>query len=175
MSKESFMTMSSAASRVRRSEKEAAAGFTASPSLAEALQQILVDLIELHLQSKQAHWNLVGSNFRELHLALDQIVDVARDASDTVAERMRAVGAVPDGRSETVAAHATLPAFPEGEQDTTTVVDLVTGRLRATTHTARALHDTVDREDPATADLLHMIIGILEKHAWMVSAENRIV
>jgi starvation-inducible DNA-binding protein len=167
------MAVSSAASSVRRREDEAAVGFTASQPLAEALQQILVDLIELHLQGKEAHWNLIGRNFRGPHRQLDQIVDVARDASDTVAERMRAVGAVPDGRSETVAAHTTLPAFPEGEQDTAAAVDMVTGRLRAATHTARTLHDTVDREDPATADLLHVIIDILEKHAWMVSAENR--
>jgi starvation-inducible DNA-binding protein len=162
-----------AASSVRRREEEAAVGFTASQPLAEALQQILVDLIELHLQGKQARWNLIGRNFRGLQRQLDQIVDVARDASDTVAERMRAVGAVPDARSETVAAHTTLPSFPEGEQDPTAAVDMATGRLRAATHTARALHYTVDREDPATTDLLHVIIDILEKHAWMVSAENR--
>jgi hypothetical protein len=36
---------------------------------------LLADLIELHLQSKQAHWNVVGKNFRDLHLRLDEPVD----------------------------------------------------------------------------------------------------
>ena len=39
--------------------------FDAPDSLTQDLQKILVDLIELHLQGKQAHWNLVGTNFRE--------------------------------------------------------------------------------------------------------------
>ncbi|GAA1103583.1 MULTISPECIES: Dps family protein [Streptomyces violaceusniger group] len=156
----------------RRSESDVAA-FTASPQLAQALQQIVVDLVELHLQGKQAHWNVVGHNFRDLHLQLDQIVDDARESADTIAERMRALAAIPDGRSETVAATTTLPAFPAGEASVSAVVDLITARLRATADTLRTLHDQVDSEDPATADLLHAIIDSLEKHAWMVSAENR--
>ncbi|MBD3006764.1 MULTISPECIES: Dps family protein [unclassified Streptomyces] len=156
----------------RRSESEVA-GFTASPQLAQALQRIVVDLVELHLQGKQAHWNVVGHNFRDLHLQLDQIVDDARESADTIAERMRALAAIPDGRSETVAATTTLPAFPAGEVSVTAVVDLITARLRATVDTLRTLHDQVDSEDPSTADLLHAIIESLEKHAWMVSAENR--
>ncbi|MBI0295207.1 DNA starvation/stationary phase protection protein [Streptomyces sp. PRKS01-29] len=156
----------------RRSESEVA-GFTASPQLAQALQRIVVDLVELHLQGKQAHWNVVGHNFRDLHLQLDQIVDDARESADTIAERMRALAAIPDGRSDTVSSTTTLPAFPGGELSVSAVVDLVTARLRATADTLRTLHDQVDSEDPSTADLLHAIIDSLEKHAWMVSAENR--
>ncbi|MEU0186726.1 DNA starvation/stationary phase protection protein [Streptomyces sp. NPDC006207] len=166
------MTVSSTAFGTRRRKEGAVSGFTASPHMADALQQILVDLIELHLQAKQAHWNLVGRNFRDLHLHLDQIADASRDAGDTVAERMRAVHAVPDGRSQTVVTTTTLPEFPAGEQDTTVVIDIVTSRLRTATSTVRDLHDVVDREDPVTADLLHMITDVLEKHAWMMSAEN---
>ena len=40
--------------------------FDAPSSLAQNLQRVLVDLIELHLQGKQAHWNLVGTNFRQI-------------------------------------------------------------------------------------------------------------
>ncbi|MGW5094263.1 Dps family protein [Streptomyces nodosus] len=156
----------------RRSEA-GVARFTASPQLARALQQILVDLVELHLQGKQAHWNLVGHNFRDLHLQLDEIVDDARESADVIAERMRALDKWPDGRSDTVTASTTLPSFPEGELSVSAVVDLVTTRLRATVDTVRTHHDQVDSEDPSTADLLHGIIVALEKHAWMVGAENR--
>jgi hypothetical protein len=68
-------------------------GFTASQQLVEDLQRILVDLVELHLQGKQAHWNVVGTNFRDLHLQLDELVDFAREGSDTIADRMRALDA----------------------------------------------------------------------------------
>ncbi|GGF33197.1 Dps family protein [Subtercola lobariae] len=148
-------------------------GFTAPKELTDALQQVLVDLIELHIQGKQAHWNVVGKNFRDLHLQLDEIIDSAREFSDTVAERMRALHAVPDGRSDTVAATTTLPEYPNGEVDTAETVDLVTVRLESVTATMRDVHDTVDDADPTSADILHAIIEQLEQYAWMVSAENR--
>jgi starvation-inducible DNA-binding protein len=148
-------------------------GFTASKQLTDNLQKVLIDLIELHLQGKQAHWNIVGKNFRDLHRQLDEIIESAREFSDEVAERMRALHGAPDGRSDTVAATTTLPAFPGGEVLTTDVVDIITERLEATAGTMRDVHDEVDEEDPTSADLLHAIIEKLEQYAWMVSAENR--
>jgi starvation-inducible DNA-binding protein len=148
-------------------------GFTASKQLTDNMQKVLVDLIELHLQGKQAHWNVVGKNFRDLHLQLDEIIDFARESSDEIAERLRALHAVVDGRSDTVAATTTLPAYPNGEVDTAETVDLITTRLEAAVGTMREVHDEVDDEDPTSADLLHAIIAKLEQYAWMVSAENR--
>ncbi len=148
-------------------------GFTASKQLTDDLQKVLVDLIELHLQGKQAHWNVVGKNFRDLHLQLDEIIDAAREFSDTVAERLRALHATADGRSDTVAATTTLPEYPAGEVDTAQTVDLITARLEATVGTIREVHDEVDDADPTSADILHAIIERLEQFAWMVSAENR--
>jgi starvation-inducible DNA-binding protein len=144
----------------------------ASKKLSTSLQAVLVDLIELHIQGKQAHWNVVGTNFRDTHLQLDEIIDAARLHSDEVAERMRALHALPDGRSETVSATTSLPKFPEDQVDTAEVVTLITERLDAAAATCRRVHDDVDEEDPTSADILHQIIETLEQYAWMVSAEH---
>ncbi|MFN8085950.1 MAG: DNA starvation/stationary phase protection protein [Microbacterium sp.] len=154
-------------------EQNAESGFTASKALSENLQKVLVDLIELASQGKQAHWNVVGTNFRDTHLALDEIIDAARAFSDTIAERMRALHALPDGRSDTVAESTTLPEFPQGEIATTEVIDLMTARLEDAVATCRDVHDQVDEEDPTSADIFHEIIEKLEQYAWMMSAENR--
>ena len=148
-------------------------GYQASTGLSADLQRVLVDLIELALQGKQAHWNVVGANFRDLHLQLDEVVDFAREGGDTIAERMRALDAVPDGRSDTVASATTLPAFPGYERSTGEVVDLVTARIYAVVDTMRRVHDAVDAEDPSTADILHQLIDGLEKLAWLIKSENR--
>lgn len=147
-------------------------GFEASPELRASLQQVLVDMIELHLQGKQAHWNVVGTNFRDLHLQLDELVDFARAGSDTIAERLRALRATADGRTDTVAATTTLPQFPPYEHSTAEVVDLVSTRIYAAVDTLRGVHDGVDAEDPTTADILHQLIDGLEKIAWLISSEN---
>ncbi|GAA1906575.1 DNA starvation/stationary phase protection protein [Arthrobacter gandavensis] len=144
----------------------------ASQQLTTNLQSVLVDLIELHLQGKQAHWNVVGKNFRDLHLQLDEIIDDARLFADELAERMRALQAVPDGRSTAVAEGTSLPPFPAGLVDTKDTVTLVVSLLRGTVQTMRDVHDQVDEEDPTTADILHGFIGKLEQYAWMVDAEN---
>jgi starvation-inducible DNA-binding protein len=144
----------------------------ASPTLAGNLQRVLTDLIELHLQGKQAHWNLVGTNFRDLHLQLDEIIAAARLFADQAAERMRALHALPDGRSSTISAGTRLEGFPEGLTSTKQTVKLITERLERTVQTMRDVHDEVDEEDPTSADLLHAAIERLEQLAWMVNAET---
>ncbi|BBE21149.1 putative starvation-induced DNA protecting protein/Ferritin and Dps [Arthrobacter sp. MN05-02] len=144
----------------------------ASPTLTDNMQAVLVDLVELHLQGKQAHWNVVGKNFRDLHLQLDEIIDDARAFADEMAERMRALHAVPDGRSVAVAEGTRLDPFPAGLVSTKDTVGLVVRMLNAAVTTMRDVHDQIDEEDPTTADLLHGFIAKLEQYAWMVDAEN---
>lgn len=148
--------------------------FQASQKLGDNLQQMLVDLTDLHLQGKQAHWNVVGKNFRDLHLALDEVVDAARGFSDDIAERMRAVYVTPDARSATLAARTSLSEFPADEIDTADCVDAIAAALYAVAGTARRIHDEVDAEDPTSADMLHGILERLEQLAWMIDAENRV-
>lgn len=150
-----------------------ASATSVNTSLAGHLQSVLVDLVDLHLQAKQAHWNVVGPNFHAVHLHLDEIAAFAREASDSIAERIRAVAAAPDGRAGTVAACSHLADFPSGEQDSRDLAARFAGQLRAAAATVRAVHDAVDTADPSSSDLLHGIIVGLEKHAWMLDAAGR--
>ncbi|SDL69398.1 Dps family protein [Microbacterium azadirachtae] len=157
----------------RTAEENAEKGFAASQKLSDSMQRVLVDLIELSLQGKQVHWNVVGTNFRDTHLQLDEIIEASRLFADTVAERMRALHALPDGRSDVVAETTTLPECPHGEIATRDAIDLMTERLDGVAATCREVHDQVDEEDPTTADILHTILERIEQLSWMVSAENR--
>ncbi|CAN5305086.1 DNA starvation/stationary phase protection protein [soil metagenome] len=165
--------MTATATTTNRRDASQITGFVPTEEFYGNLQRVLVDLIELHLQGKQAHWNVVGTNFRDLHLQLDELVDFAREGSDTIAERIRALDGVADGRSDTVAATTSLPQFPAFEHNTTEVVDLITTRIYAATGTLRDVHDAVDAEDASTADILHQLIDGLEKLAWLIKSENR--
>jgi starvation-inducible DNA-binding protein len=144
----------------------------ASPTLTANCQAVLVDLIEMHVQGKQAHWNIVGTNFRDLHLQLDEIIEAARTFADEMAERMRALHALPDGRSATVSKSTSLPEFPSGLINTKDAIDKTVAALEAAVGTMRKVHDEVDEEDPTTADLLHAFIAKFEQFAWMVNAET---
>lgn len=138
----------------------------------EALQGALVDLLDLSLLGKQAHWNVVGRNFRSIHLQLDEIVATARLHSDSVAERATAIGVNPDGTAATVANTTALKPLGAEWLDDTAVVehfigsfDTVIGRFR------QRIEATADA-DPVTQDLLIGIAADLEKAAWMFQAER---
>lgn len=146
-------------------------GFTAPKILSDSLQRVLVDLIALSLDGKQAHWNLVGPNFRDLHLNLDEVIDIARRGSDTVAERMRAVRATPDGRPEVVAEQTSLPKFPEGQISTHDAVRLAVDAIEATVATIRGVRDDVDETDPASTGILDELVIDLEQQAWFLGSE----
>lgn len=142
-------------------------------ALGTALQSVLVDLVDLTLAGKQLHWNVVGAGFRALHLQLDELVESARDLTDQVAERARALGWAPDGRSAAVASASSLPALPEGELPAHEVIKLIAALLVQASATTRRAAEHAAEYDPVTQDLLNAVIGVLEQHAWMFSAQGR--
>lgn len=148
-------------------------GFVAPEALTKNLQNVLVDFIALSLTTKQAHWNIVGPNFRDLHLNLDEVNTIARDGSDTIAERMRALHAAPDGRPAVVAEQTDLGIFPDGEISTHDAIDHIVRAIETTVASMRNCHDEVDSADPTTADIFHEYISQLEQQAWFISAETR--
>jgi starvation-inducible DNA-binding protein len=147
--------------------------FVASEALAADLQAVLVELLELQAQAKQAHWTIVGPHFRSIHLELDEIVELVREHADTVAERMRALDAVPDGRTRTIANTTRLAAFPEGEVSVERAVAVIAERIIVVVNVIRAVHDDVDAQDPTSADILHSVLEALEKQRWMLASQLR--
>jgi starvation-inducible DNA-binding protein len=135
------------------------------------LQSTLVELVDLSLLGKQAHWNVVGSHFRSIHLQLDEIVDIARLSSDRVAERLATIGASPDGRAETVATGSELAPFPEGFVAGTDTVKLVTAAMETIADRMRERIGRIGEDDPVSQDILIGISDEVEKAAWMLRAQ----
>lgn len=138
-----------------------------------ALQATLVDLLDLSLVAKQAHWNLFGPRFRSIHEQLDEVVTTARDYADTVAERAAALGVAPDGRAATIAATSGVPAFPQGWTRDTAVVEILVRTFSTVIERVRQRIEETGPADAVTQDLLIGLTADLEKQSWMFQAENR--
>jgi starvation-inducible DNA-binding protein len=138
-----------------------------------ALKGALVDLVDLSLVAKQAHWNLYGPRFRSVHLHLDEVVATARDFSDQVAERAAAIGVSPDGRAVTLAQSSGLPEFPAGWTSDDAVVSYLVKAFGAVIERMRERIEQTEKADPVTQDLLIAVTAALEKHSWMFRAENQ--
>ncbi|MFF1547285.1 Dps family protein [Streptomyces sp. NPDC058291] len=141
-------------------------------TVSEALQGALVDLVDLSLVAKQVHWNVVGPRFRSVHLQLDEVVDVARTHSDTVAERASALGVSPDGRASTVAAGSGIGAVPSGWVKDSDAVGALVAALGAVITRMRERVAATGDADPVSQDIFIGITAELEKHHWMFQAEN---
>jgi starvation-inducible DNA-binding protein len=135
------------------------------------LQHVLVMLVDLSLIGKHAHWNVVGPNFRSLHLQLDELTDAWRGAADAVGERIAALGGFPDGRAETVAAGSELPTLAEGPQPDRALVASLTAILTDAVNLTRTRMDRIEDLDPVTADLLHSVVATLEEQLWMIRVQ----
>ncbi|MER5556549.1 DNA starvation/stationary phase protection protein [Streptomyces sp. NPDC002793] len=138
----------------------------------DALQGALVDLVDLSLVAKQVHWNVVGPRFRSVHLQLDEVVDTARQHSDTVAERASAVGVNPDGRSRTLAKTTAIDSVPDGWIKDVDAVRVLVDALRVVIDRMRERIEATDEPDPISQDILITLTADLEKHAWMFQAES---
>lgn len=138
----------------------------------EALQEALVDLIDLSLVAKQAHWNVTGRHFKPVHEQLDEVVDVARQYTDEVAERAVSLGVNPDGRARTVAGNTEVPQLDAGYLGDDKVVAAVTEALTQMIARFRERIAATDATDLVTQDLLIQITAALEKQHWMFSVQN---
>lgn len=136
------------------------------------LQSALSDLINLHLLGKQAHWNVHGQGFRSVHLHLDEVVDLTREWSDDVAERIAALGGNPDGRPAAVAADSPLADFGAGPISTDKAVRVFDELL---TQASKRIVENLDalEDDLLSQDLLIGIAKGLDKEAWMFRAGEK--
>ena len=138
---------------------------------APLLQATLVELIDLALQGKQAHWNVVGPNFTAVHAFLDTVVDDLRTWYDDVAERMTALGINPDGRAITVAATTSLAQVPTGWLKDHEVLEAFDERLGVVSEALAARAAEIGDRDLASQDLLVEILRGIDKHRWMFRAQ----
>jgi starvation-inducible DNA-binding protein len=135
------------------------------------LQATLYDLVNLSLIGKQLHWVVVGPLFRPLHLHLDELVDSWRELADTVAERAVALGFIPDGQVEAVAAGSQIASVAREPIEDHRVVWELVGRIAKVSELARARMWRLGDADAASQDVLIDVVRKLEEQQWMLRVQ----
>lgn len=139
--------------------------------IAPLMEPVLVDLIALALDAKQAHWHVRGRHFTPVHEQLDTLIADARKYSDEVAERVVALGGEVDGRPDVVATTTQVPAAQPGYVPDDKVVAQVVEQLDAVISRARLALDALDVVDLVSQDVIIELLRTLEKHRWMFEAQ----
>ena len=140
-------------------------------SLSEMLNEHLADAIDLHLQAKQAHWNIKGPSFVGLHELFDRVASQASEYGDEIAERAVALGGVARGTLQAVSGQSQLREYPIEVPDWRAHVRAMQDALATFGRGARrAIDDATALNDADTADLFTEISRGVDKSLWMVEA-----
>jgi len=141
--------------------------------VAGPLQETVVDYISLASVARQAHWAVVGREFRSFHGYMDELGAELAMLIDETAERMLAVGELPLGQVDYVSKHTGVEPLPADFVQKTDLVVALGDRIAAVVNRIRARIDVLDKLDPVSADLLIGAAAGLEKTLWMLQAENK--
>ena len=137
--------------------------------LVVGLNQNLASLTDLAAAYKQAHWNVVGNDFSQLHELFDQFADQTRDVVDVVAERAVALGGTARGTIQAAVEQSSLPAFPLEERGEQHLLEALVERIDILDGDLRQAMDTTASE-PATQDVYVEVVRGIEKQRWMLQA-----
>lgn len=135
------------------------------------LNQSLADAFDFMSQAKQAHWNVKGNDFYQLHKLFDELAGEAEEWVDMLAERVTALGGYATGTVRMSAASSRLPEFPTSTTGSMEHVQVVAERLAAYTNAAREAIDQTDKlGDANTADLFTEISRCADKYLYFLEA-----
>jgi starvation-inducible DNA-binding protein len=139
--------------------------------LVQLLNARLADTFDLYSQLKQAHWNVKGSDFIQLHKLYDDVAESVVEYVDMIAERATALGGLALGTARMAAAASTLDEYPVGAVEGMDTVSAIADRLATYGASVRAGIDAaVDLHDQDTADLFTEVSRAVDKHLWFVEA-----
>jgi len=140
-------------------------------AIAQSLNELLVDGLDLHSQIKVAHWNIKGPGFAALHPLFETFAIGLAAHNDSVAERAVTLGAKAYGTARHVAAHSKIAEYPQEATRDLEHVRLLADRIEQYLSSCRATRAVGEQHaDTDTVDLLTGVISEFEKHAWFLRA-----
>ncbi|HUO98765.1 MAG TPA: DNA starvation/stationary phase protection protein [Rhizomicrobium sp.] len=146
----------------------------ATKDIAAALNALLADTYALYLKTKNFHWHMSGSHFRDYHLLLDEQGDQIFAIADPIAERVRKVGGT---TLRSIGHIARLQRIMDNDAEFVTPLDML-AKLRddnrALADSMRQAHEVCDENgDVATTSLLEVWIDEAERRAWFLFETTR--
>lgn len=145
--------------------------FEVRSEVVKLLNQTLAATLDLKTQVKQAHWNVKGMNFYQLHELFDAMATELEGYVDLVAERVTTLAGTAMGTARIAAANSILPEYPldavDGVQHVTALAERYAIYAK---HLRAAIDQTSELGDADTADLYTEVSRDIDKRLWFLEA-----
>ena len=143
----------------------------ARQKIGEQLRSLLADFFTLYLKTKNFHWHMRGTHFRDYHLLLDEQAEELFDATDAIAERARKIGEFTLHSIGDIARHRRLNDAESSDAPAITMLQSLCDDNAALAGFMRKTHEVCDASgDLATASLLENWIDEAERRSWFLSS-----
>jgi starvation-inducible DNA-binding protein len=138
-------------------------------AVTEAVNPLIADAFALYVKSKNFHWHLASSHFRDYHLLFDEQAEAILGSIDALAERVRRIGGT---TIRSVSHISQLQTIPDDNDDFVPPDQMVQRLLEDNRHIAqkqRAAIEVCDsNRDTPTGNLLQEILDQTEKRIWFL-------
>jgi starvation-inducible DNA-binding protein len=138
-------------------------------AISETLRQLLADIFALYIKTKNFHWHMSGSHFRDYHLLFDEQAAAILAIADPIAERTRKIGGTTLRSVSDIGKHQRLLDNNEEFVAPRAMLEELAADSRCLTKLMRAAHDICNEfKDVATASLLEVWIDEAEGRTWFL-------
>ncbi|MCY3670625.1 MAG: DNA starvation/stationary phase protection protein [Alphaproteobacteria bacterium] len=138
------------------------------------LARVLAGTAALAVKTQNFHWNVEGPHFAALHGLFEGQYGALQEASDTLAERIRALGDHAPGGLGAFAALSPVgdaPAAPPSAEEM--VAALAEDHRRLSGEAGALLKTAEEAGDEVTVDMMIARMTEHDKTAWMLDAHLR--
>jgi starvation-inducible DNA-binding protein len=143
----------------------------ARQQMVQLCNEQLADTFDLFSQTKQAHWNVKGPQFYQLHELYDELAEQLLGHVDLIAERATALGGAATGTVRMAAGSTRLEDFTDGPVGSLESVQMLVERYANVARSTREAIDAAEEaEDKDTADLFTEVSRDLDKDLWFLEA-----
>jgi starvation-inducible DNA-binding protein len=135
----------------------------------EAVNPLIADAYALYLKSKNYHWHLASSHFRDYHLLFDEQAAAILASVDPLAERLRRIGGM---TIRSISHISQLQTIDDDNDDFVPPVEMVQRLLQDNRHMAESQRAAIEvceeNRDTPTANILQDILDQTEKRIWFL-------
>ena len=139
-----------------------------------ALNILLADVFALYVKTKNFHWHMSGSHFRDYHLLLDEQSEQIFALTDALAERVRKIGGT---TLRSIGHISRLQRVLDNDADYVTPLDMLAELRDDNKQLAAHMRETHglcdEHNDVASASLLETWVDEAERRTWFLFEATR--